>query len=74
MLKPYKVLAYSELMNAEMRCVSIEQAEEIYEMMMNTDCYHSGDITNNFTGEVYAYFVKEVDSNGIKLTTWSALK
>lgn len=74
MLKPYKVQGYSELMNAEMNCVSAEQASEIYEMMMNSDCYHSGDVSDNFTGELYAYFYKEADGNGVKLTTWSAFE
>lgn len=72
MLKPYKVQGYSELMNAEMNCVSAEQASEIYEMMLNADCYHSGNIVDNLTGEVYAYFEKSVDGNGIRVETWTA--
>ena len=73
MLKPYKVQAYSELMNAEMNCVSLDQAFEIYEKMMNSPHYHSGDLSDNETGELYAYFTKRVDGNGIMIETWIAV-
>lgn len=74
MLKPYKVQAYSELMNAEMNCVTIEQAFTSYEMMKSQPAFHSGDLSDNFTGELYAYFYKEVDGNGVKMTEWVAVE
>lgn len=74
MLKPYKVQAYSDLMNVEMNCVTKEQAFEMFQMFKDSPLYHSGDLSDNYTGELYAYFYKEDDANGIKTTDWIAVE
>ena len=71
-MKQYKVEGFSEMMDAEMNVHSIEQASDIFEMMMNSDHYYKGHIIDNFTGEVYCHFDKEVEGNGIKTTYWTA--
>ena len=72
MMKKYKVEGFSNLMDAEMNCATAEQASNIFEMMMNSDYYYKGHIVDNYTGELYCYFDKEVDGNGIKTTYWTA--
>lgn len=72
MKKKYKVHGFSVLMDAEMNTDNAEQASEIFEMMMNSACYYRGHIMDNFTGELYCHFEKEVEGNGIKTTYWTA--
>lgn len=71
-MKRYKVEGFSEMMDAEMNCQTAEEASDIFEMIMNNDLYHKGHIVDNYTGEVYSYFNREVEGNGIKLTYWTA--
>ena len=73
MMKQFKVCGFSVLMDAEMNTSEIEQASEIFEMMMNSEHYYKGHIMDNYTGELYCHFDKEMDGNGIKTTYWSAL-
>ena len=72
MIKMYKVCGFSVLMDAEMNTNDAEQASDLFETMMNSDCYYRGYVVDNNTGEVYCYFDKEVDGNGIKTTYWTA--
>ena len=72
MMKMYKVCGFSELMDAEMNTNSTEQASLLFETMMNSDSYYRGYVFDNYTGEVYCHFDKEVDGNGIKTTYWTA--
>ena len=71
-MKQYKVEGFSVMMDAEMNCATAEHASEIFEMMMNSEFYYKGHIVDNYTGELYSYFDKEVDGNGIKTTYWTA--
>ena len=72
MMKQYKVCGFSELMDVEMNTNDAEQASDLFETMMNSDCYYCGYVVDNNTGEVYCHFDKEVDGNGIKTTYWTA--
>lgn len=71
-MKQYKVCGFSALMDAEMNTNDAEQASDLFETMMNSDCYYRGYVMDNETGEVYCHFDKEVDGNGIKTTYWTA--
>lgn len=71
-MKQFKVEGYSHLMDAEMNCATVEQASDIFEMMMDSDLYYKGHIVDNYTGELYCYFDKEVEGNGMKITYWTA--
>ena len=72
MMKKYKVCGFSALMDAEVNTNDAEQASDVFEAMMNSDCYYRGYVMDNNTGEVYCHFDKEVDGNGIKTTYWTA--
>ena len=72
MMKMYKVCGFSALMDAEMNTNDAEQASDLFETMMNSDCYYRGYVMDNNTGELYCHFDKEVDGNGIKTTYWTA--
>ena len=72
MIKKYKVCGFSALMDAEMNTNDAEQASDLFETMMNSDCYYRGYVVDNDTGEVYCHFEKEIDGNGIKTTYWTA--
>ena len=72
MFKPVKVCGFSHLMDVEMNCADIEQASDLFEMMMSSDLYYKGHVVDNATGEVYCHFDKEVEGNGIKTTYWTA--
>ena len=72
MMKQYNVCGFSALMDAEMNTNDTEQASDLFETMMNSDCYYRGYVMDNDTGEVYCHFDKEVDGNGIKTTYWTA--
>ena len=72
MMKMYKVCGFSKLMDVEMNTNDTEQASDLFETMMNSDCYYRGYVMDNNTGEVYCHFDKEVDGNGIKTTYWTA--
>ena len=72
MMKKYKVEGFSNLMDAEMNCVTAEQASNIFEMMMNSDYYYKGHIVDNFTGEVYCHFHRTLEDGGIKMEYWTA--
>ena len=67
-MKQYKVCGFSPLMDAEMNTNDAEQASDLFETMMDSNCYTHGYVMNNNTGEVYCHFEKEVDGNGIKTT------
>ena len=71
-MKKLKVCGFSALMDAEMNTNDTEQASDLFEIMMNSDCYYRGYVMDNNTGEVYCHFDKEVDGNGIKTTYWTA--
>ena len=71
-MKKYKVEGSSEMMDAEMNCRTIEEASDIFEMMMNSGHYYEGRIIDNFTAELYCYFNQTVENNGIKLECWTA--
>jgi hypothetical protein len=71
-MKKLKVCGFSALMDAEMNTNDAEQASDLFETMMNSDCYYRGYVMDNNTGEVYCHFDKEVDGNGIKTTYWTA--
>lgn len=71
-MKQFKVEGYSHLMDAEMNCATAEQASDLFEMMMDSDLYYKGCIVDNYTGELYCYFEKEVEGNGMKTTYWTA--
>ena len=71
-MKKLKVCGFSPLMDAEMNTNDVEQASDLFETMMNSDCYYRGYVMDNNTGEVYCHFDKEVDGNGIKTTYWTA--
>ena len=72
MKKQFKVEGFSELMDAEMNVKTPERATEIFEMFMDSELYYKGHIVDNFTGELYCYFNKVKDGNGIKLEYWTA--
>ena len=72
MMKKYMVCGFSALMDAEMNFNDAEYASDLFETMMNSDCYYRGYVVDNNTGEVYCHFDKEVDGNGIKTTYWTA--
>ena len=72
MMKMYKVCGFSALMDAEMNTNDAEQASDLFETMMNSDCYYRGYVMDNNTGEVYCHFDKEIDGNDIKTTYWTA--
>ena len=72
MMKQFKVEGVSPLMDAEMNCATAEQASDIFETMMNSDLYYKGHIVDNYTGELYCYFYKTVEGNGIKMDYWTA--
>ena len=72
MMKKYKVCGFSALMDAEMNINDAEWASDLFETMMNSGCYYRGYVMDNNTGEVYCYFNKEVDGNGIKTEYWTA--
>ena len=57
-MKKLKVCGFSALMDAEMNTNDAEYASDLFETMMNS--------------EVYCYFNKEGDGNGIKTTYWTA--
>ena len=72
MMKQFKVEGFSHLMDAEMNCATAEQASDIFETMMNSDLYYKAHIVDNYTGELYCYFYKTVEGNGIKMEYWTA--
>ena len=71
-MKKLKVCGFSPLMDAEMNTNDAEYASDLFETMMNSEVYTHGYIADNATGEVYCYFNKEVDGNGIKTEYWTA--
>ena len=73
MFKLYRVKAYSEMMNAEMDCTTLDNAFVVYQQLMNSGFYHSGDLVDNNTGELYAYFNVARTDDGVFLETWAAV-
>ena len=74
MFKPYIVTANSPLMEAEMRLPTMDEAFEVYNKFLNSPCYTDGNLYDANTGEVYAYFIKMAEGNGILTTTWTAVE
>lgn len=74
MKKKYTVKGYSEMMDVSMNCVTVEQASNIFDTIMDSEHYYEGHIVNNFTGEIYCYFEKGNEANGLKLTYWTAFE
>ena len=73
-MKKYKVCGFSDLMDAEMNCHTIEQASDLYEMMMNSDFYYKGHIMDNETGELYCHFSRRVEHGGVTVEYWTAFE
>ena len=72
MMKKYKVEGFSRGFDAELNTNSVEEASEIFEMMMNSDIYYKAHIMDNYTGELYCYYYKTVEGGGVKMEYWTA--
>ena len=68
MMKYYKVVGESALMDVAMDVVSAEQASELYSMMRDSGIYTNGYVMSNETGELFCHFSYE--DGGI--TEWTA--
>ena len=72
MMKKYKVEGFSEGFDAEFNTNSVEEASDLFELMLNSDLCYKAHIMDNYTGELYCYFYKTVEGGGIKMEYWTA--
>ena len=70
-MKKFNIVATGYEMNAEINCSTFEQAMEHFADFANNPSYEKAYLSDNFTGELYAYFYKTVEGNSIKLELWS---
>ena len=72
MMKKYKVEGIGPTIEIEMNCWTADEASDLFEQMMNSDCCCKGHIMDNYTGELYCYFYKTVEGGGMKMEYWTA--
>ena len=70
MLKPFEVKVYSKKMNVLITFTDLLEAYEIYEQLRQSGKYFDGDLSDNTTGEIYAYFNIHSDACGTETNTW----
>lgn len=70
MLKPFEVQVYSKKMNALFAFTDLLEAYEVYEDLLKSGNFFDGDLSDNTTGEVYAYFNIHSDTCGTETSTW----
>lgn len=73
-MKKYKVEGFSLAMDVEMNVHTVEEASDLFDMIMYSDIYYEGRIVDNSTGELYCYFTKEEESGGMLLKYWTAFE
>ena len=71
MKKQYRVMGFSDLMDVEMNCNTMEHASEILELLGNGKQYYKGYIMDNHTGEVYCGFDRADDEYTERITFWT---
>ena len=72
-MKKFNVLTTGYEMNAEIDCSTLEQAMEHFSDLINNPSCEKAYLSDNFTGELYAYFYRTVEGNGVKLELWSVI-
>lgn len=70
MLKPFEIHVYSEKMNALLTFTDILEAYEVYEQLRKSGKYFDGDLSDNTTGEIHAYFNHHKDAYGKDSNNW----
>ena len=74
MEKKFKVVAKSLVMDAEINCNDYAyDATYYFEQFVKSGWYSQVYIMDNETGEVYRTYDKEMESGGVKVTTWFKL-
>lgn len=70
MLKPFDVKVYSKKMNLLLTFTDLREAYVAYENLRKSGGFLDGDLSDNTTGEIYAYFNIHSDTCGTETRTW----
>ena len=70
MLKPFEIHVYSAKMNALLTFTDLLEAYAAYEDLRKSGNFFDGDLSDNTTGEIYAYFNITSDACGTETNTW----
>ena len=71
--KILKVVGEGMMMDAEVNCATAEDAYEFYNQFINRGYFPKVYVADNETGEVYAYYHRELESCGVKETKWFSI-
>lgn len=70
--KSFEVSAKSNSLDANFKVKEYDEAQKIFERLIDSDVYERVYLTDAFTGELYAYYIKKPDANGTEITLWFA--
>lgn len=69
---PFRVVFETDTYTGELNFKSYEEAYIAFELRLNSIACSKAYIMSNLTGELYAYFDKCKEDNGIKIEIWYA--
>lgn len=70
--KSFEISAHSDSLEANFQVKTYDEAQKIFERLIESDVYKRVDFTDACTGELYAYYFKKPNANGIEITLWFA--
>lgn len=71
-VKSFEISAHSNNLEAYFEVKTYDEAQKIFERLIESDVYERVDFTDAFTCELYAYYIKKPDANGTEITLWVA--
>ena len=71
-VKSFEISAHSNNLDAYFEVRTYDEAQKIFERLIESDVYERVDFTDACTGELYAYYFKKSNANGTEITLWFA--
>lgn len=73
MIKKFKIVAESTIMDIEMNTIQLDQAIRMYDRIKNSTEYSKGCIIDSATGEIDRHFERKIEDGGLKFSEWIAI-
>lgn len=70
--KSFEVSAKSNSLDANFKVKEYDEAQKIFERLIDSDVYERVYLTDAFTGELYAHYNKTSDESGTEVSLWFA--
>ena len=71
-VKSFEISAHSNNLEAYFEVKTYDEAQKIFERLIDSDVYERVYLTDAFTGELYAHYNKTSDESGTEVSLWFA--